>query len=184
MCWLWGLIECGEHVLIGFPSYTVVVSRRRNTMKGHWQWTAEIHIDAPASRVWEIGDDISLIPQYHPEVAHVDFISGNTKRALGVKYRCHILEGRRGTCVEEIVDYVPNQRMTVAFPEDSWGMTKMFAHFTVDTTVIPESAAQRTSTRSLLRSNRRHDDSAERPAYPSNDEEEGAGDNEGHKTAC
>ncbi len=107
-------------------------------MKGRFQWKTTVRIDAPASRVWEIVDDISLIPQYHPEVGKVDFLSGQTKRGAGVKYQCNVLEGRKGTCVEEVVDYVPNQKMSVAFPEDSWGLSKMFAGFIVATTVIPQ----------------------------------------------
>lgn len=107
-------------------------------MKGQFQWKATLPINASALRVWKIVDDISLIPQYHPEVRKVDFLSGQTKRAVGVKYRCNIPEGRKGTCVEEVVEHIPYQKMTVAFPEDSWGISKMFGNFEVETKVIPQ----------------------------------------------
>lgn len=106
-------------------------------MRGQFQWKATIQVAASSGRVWEIVDDISLIPSYHPEVQKVDLLSGEKKRRVGIKYQCHILEGRRGTCVEEVVEYVPNERMSTAMGEDSWGISKMLTDFIVDTMVIP-----------------------------------------------
>jgi len=106
-------------------------------MRGRFQWRTSVIIRAPRDRVWAIVDDVSLIPQYHPEVRKVDLLSGRSTRALGVKYRCTILEGRKGSCVEEVVDYVPGQRMATAFPEDTWGISKMFAGFVVETILEP-----------------------------------------------
>lgn len=106
-------------------------------MTGKFQWEASLEIAATSQRVWEIVDDISLIPQYHPEVGRVDLLSGQKQRAQGVKYQCTILEGRKGSCVEEVVEYVPGRKMSTTFSRDSWGMSNMFAEFVVDTTVIP-----------------------------------------------
>jgi hypothetical protein len=108
-------------------------------MKGQFQWKATVQINASSKRVWDIIDDISLIPQYHPEVGKVDLISGQSKRAVGVKYQCNILEGRKGSCIEEVVEYIPNRKMSTGMPEDTWGMNKMFTEFLVETTVIPQS---------------------------------------------
>ena len=108
-------------------------------MKSQFQWRTSLHITATRDRVWAIVDDISLIPKYHPEVRKVDLLSGRSTRAIGVKYRCTIPEGRRGSCVEEVVEYIPGERMVTAFPEDSWGMAKMFAGFVVETVVVPQS---------------------------------------------
>lgn len=107
-------------------------------LKGRFQWKAELGISATVERVWEIIDDISLIPLYHPEVGSIDLLSGQKKREVGVKYRCNILEGRKGSCVEEVVEYVPNQKMSTTFIEDSRGIGKMLAHFIVETTVFPK----------------------------------------------
>jgi hypothetical protein len=82
-------------------------------------------------------DDISLIPKYHPEVGKVDLLSGQTTRETGVKYRCTILEGRKGSCVEEVVDYVRGERFSTAFPEDTWGLSKMLRDFVVDSVLVP-----------------------------------------------
>jgi uncharacterized protein YndB with AHSA1/START domain len=90
----------------------------RITVKGQFQWKATIRINATPKRVWEIVDDISLIPQYHPEVGKVDLLSGQSKRAVGVKYQCNILEGRKGGCVEEVVECIPNHKLSTAMPED------------------------------------------------------------------
>jgi uncharacterized protein YndB with AHSA1/START domain len=107
------------------------------SMRGAFQLKVGIPIAASASRVWDIIDDISLIPKYHPEVRRVDFISGKSRRGPGVRYRCVIPEGRKGTCVEEVVEYIPKRRLSTAMPEDSWGIDKMLSDFIVDTTVEP-----------------------------------------------
>lgn len=106
-------------------------------MRGRFQWRTSVTIRAPRNRVWAIVDDISLIPKYHPEVRKVDLLSGQSTRAIGVKYRCTIPEGRRGSCIEEVVGYVPGERMATAFPEDTWGISKMFTGFVVETVLIP-----------------------------------------------
>jgi hypothetical protein len=106
-------------------------------MRGRFQWQTSVRIRASRDRVWAIVDDLSLIPKYHPEVGKVDLLSGQTTRATGVKYRCTILEGRKGSCVEEVVDYVRGERFSTAFPEDTWGLSKMLRHFVVDSVLVP-----------------------------------------------
>ncbi|MCJ8012274.1 SRPBCC family protein [Paenibacillus sp. KQZ6P-2] len=107
-------------------------------MKGKFQWKAEIHINASQKRVWEIIDDISLIPKYHPDVAKVILISGQKNRAVGVKYQCNILEGRKGNCIEKVCEYIPNVKVSTFMSEDSWGMHKMLADFVLETTLLPQ----------------------------------------------
>lgn len=104
-------------------------------MSAPLQWHAQITVAAPQERVWAIADDITLIPQYHPEVRHVELVSGAARRAAGVRYRCTIPYGRKGHCIEEITEYGPGFRFVTAFPEDSWGLSKQFAEFTVETVV-------------------------------------------------
>jgi uncharacterized protein YndB with AHSA1/START domain len=101
------------------------------------QWHTQITVAAPQERVWAIADDITLIPQYHPEVRHVELISGTERRAAGVRYRCTIPEGRKGNCIEEVTEYVPGSRFVTAFPEDSWGLSEQLAEFTVETMLEP-----------------------------------------------
>jgi hypothetical protein len=100
------------------------------------QWTAEIVVDAPLQKVWEVAEDITLIPEYHPEVGRVDLIAGQAKRSLGTRYQCNILEGRRaGSCVEEVVAYEPGRKVTTRMVSDTWGIDRMLADFRVETTV-------------------------------------------------
>lgn len=106
-------------------------------MKGRLQWKASLRIRASRDRLWAIVDDLTLIPEYHPEVGKVDLLSGRSTRATGVKYRCSILEGRKGSCVEEVVEYVPGERFATAFPEDTWGISRMLRHFVVNTVLVP-----------------------------------------------
>jgi len=110
-------------------------------LKGKFQWSLELKINADRSAVWDIADDISLIPEYHPEVGKVTYIDGQYKRAVGVKYQCNILEGRKGSCVEEVVEYVPYNKLSTRMGEDTWGMDKMFKDFIVETTLIPDNGS-------------------------------------------
>jgi hypothetical protein len=100
------------------------------------QWTVEILVDAPLERVWEVAEDITLIPQYHPEVDKVDLIAGPAKRSLGTKYQCHVLKGRRpGNCVEEVVAYEPERMVATRMVSDTWGIDRMLTDFRVVSTV-------------------------------------------------
>ena len=102
------------------------------------QWVTDVQINAHTSAVWAVIDDLSLIPRYHPEVEKVECLSGATKRAAGVAYKCIISEGpRKGWCVEKVVEYDPNRKMTVSFPEDSWGMSEMLKNFSTELTIEP-----------------------------------------------
>ncbi len=105
------------------------------------QWEIAIRIDAPVATVWDAIEDLTLIPQFHPIVRSVEYVSGQTRRAPGVAYKCVVPEGRRkGWCVERVVEHIPNRKTSVAFGEDSWGLSRMFRDFLAETTVEPEEA--------------------------------------------
>lgn len=106
-------------------------------VRGEPQWQAEVRVQAPLPAVWEAVDDLSLIPEYHPEVRHVEFLSGQARRAKGVRYKCVVTEGRKGWCVEEVMAHHPYERTTVAFPEDSWGISRRVADFLTEISVVP-----------------------------------------------
>lgn len=53
---------------------------------GPLQWHTEITIAVPRERVWAILDDITLISRYHPEVRHVELLSGTKSRASVARY--------------------------------------------------------------------------------------------------
>ena len=89
---------------------------RESEMRGRFQWRASVIVAASRDRVWAVVDDISLIPSYHPEVRKVDLLSGHRTRAIGARYRCTVPDGRKGSCVEEVVGYVPGERVATAFP--------------------------------------------------------------------
>ena len=111
------------------------------------QWTVEIVVDASLKRVWEVAEDIRLIPQYHPEVDKVDLIAGPAKRSLGTRYQCNILEGRRaGSCVEEVVAYEPERMLATRMVSDTWGIDRVLTDFTVVSTV-----SRRTETSTILK---------------------------------
>lgn len=105
-------------------------------MQAPLQWRTAVLIDAPKDCVWSIVDDVTLIPRYHPEVTNVELLSRQRTRSVGMRYQCVVSHGvRKGSCVEEVTEYVPGERMTTAFPEDTWGISKMLDQFSVETTV-------------------------------------------------
>jgi hypothetical protein len=111
------------------------------------QWTVEIVVNTPLKRVWMVAEDITLIPQYHPEVDKVDLIAGPAKRSLGTRYQCNILEGRRaGSCVEEVVAYEPERMLATRMVSDTWGIDRMLTDFRVEATV-----SRRTETSTILK---------------------------------
>ena len=67
----------------------------------------------------------------------MEYLSGQTKRAPGVTYKCVVPEGRKGSCVERVVEHIPNRKTSVAVPEDSWGMSQMFVDFLTELSIEP-----------------------------------------------
>jgi uncharacterized protein YndB with AHSA1/START domain len=98
------------------------------------QSQASVIINAPRQRVWDYCMDISKIPEFHPRVSKVDFLSGKTIKEEGVSYQCNITQGEnKGTCIEKIIKIVPMEKFTTAIPEESWGLVDLFENYTVDT---------------------------------------------------
>jgi len=74
--------------------------------KSELQWMTDIQINARLGDVWAVIDDLTLVPRYHPEVKLVEYLSGHTRRAPGVTYRCTIPDGpRKGWCVERVIEH-------------------------------------------------------------------------------
>jgi hypothetical protein len=102
------------------------------------QWQSDVVVDAPLEKTWAALDDLSLIPQYHPVVRRVALPPGVSRRAPGVEYKCIIPTGRqRGWCVEKVVDHTPLRGTTVAFTDDSWGLTKLVGDFLTEVSLEP-----------------------------------------------
>jgi hypothetical protein len=75
----------------------------------------------------------------------VELLSGSARRAPGVSYKCVVPSGKRaGWCVERVIEHVPLERTTVAFPEDSWGLSRLLGDFTTELSVAPAGAPDRT----------------------------------------
>ncbi len=98
------------------------------------QSQASVIIKAPLQKVWDYGMDISKIPEFHPRVTKVDLLSGKTIKEEGISYQCNITQGKKkGTCIEKVIKVVPMEKFTTAIGEDSWGISRLFENYTVDT---------------------------------------------------
>ena len=94
----------------------------------------QIVINAPLETVWEFNMDITKIPSFHPRVVKVELLSGKALREPGVSYQCHLLGGKH-TCVEKDVEIIPMEKVVTVLPEDSFGISKIFPDYVVETTL-------------------------------------------------
>jgi hypothetical protein len=101
-----------------------------------FQSRQEVIIYAPLQAVWEFGQDLTKIAEYHPRVKRVDLISGKRQREQGVAYRCYLKDGKN-TCVEKDIEVVPMERIITALPEDTMGITTMLPDYLVETRFTP-----------------------------------------------
>ncbi len=93
-----------------------------------------VTIDAPLEVIWEYNADLARIAEFHPRVDRVELIDGQSRRAAGVGYKCH-LRGGRHTCVERDVEVVPMERIVTTLPEDSFGVARLLPDYRVETTL-------------------------------------------------
>ena len=93
-----------------------------------------VTIDAPPEVVWEYNADLGRIAEFHPRVDRVELIDGQSRRAAGVGYKCH-LRGGRHTCLERDVEVVPMERIVTTLPEDSFGVARLLPDYRVETTL-------------------------------------------------
>lgn len=108
---------------------------------GRPQWESVLTVTAPLGDVWAVVDDLSLIPDYHPEVRNVQFLSGESRRREGVRYKCVVLEGRKGWSIEEVIEHVPYAYTKSATPEDSRGPGRSFDGLVTEISVEPEGSS-------------------------------------------
>lgn len=102
-------------------------------MDKKFQWKVQITINAPVEKVWDATEDISSIPEIHPDVKSVKFISDQARRAPGVEYMCVVPDGpRKGSCVEKVVEHIKYKKTSTESVQDSWGLSDMLIDFITD----------------------------------------------------
>lgn len=102
-------------------------------MRPPFQSKQTVTIGAALQLVWDFNMDLTKIPQFHPRVFKVDFISGKTKREAGVSYQCH-LSGGKHTCIEKDILIIPFEKIVTVLPQDTFGISKILSDYTVETT--------------------------------------------------
>ena len=105
----------------------------QTNMRASFQSKQSVTIGAPLEVVWNFNMDLTKIPEFHPRVFKVDFISGRTTRQAGVSYQCH-LSGGKHTCVEKDIEIIPFEKIVTILPEDTFGISKVLVDYTVETT--------------------------------------------------
>jgi len=77
--------------------------------------------------------DLTKIPEFHPRVVKVDLLAGKSFREPGVSYQCH-LSGGKHTCIETDIEIVPLEKIVTVLPQDTFGISKIFSDYRVETT--------------------------------------------------
>ena len=101
-------------------------------MRPTFQSRQSVTINAPLEKVWEFGQDLSRIAEYHPRVNKVDLISGKQFREAGVAYQCHLSDGKN-TCIEKDIEIIPMEKIVTVFLSDTMGLTKLLPDYVVET---------------------------------------------------
>ena len=102
-------------------------------MRPKLQSSQFIIINSPLEKVWEFTKDLSRIPDYHPRVNRVTFLSGKRFREVDSSYQCHLSDGKN-SCVEKDIEIIPMEKIVTIFPSDTMGMTKLLPDYIVETT--------------------------------------------------
>jgi len=92
----------------------------------------EVIIQAPLQAVLTFNVDLTKIPEFHPRVFKVDLLSGTAFRQPGASYQCHF--SGKHTCVETDTEIVPMEKIVTLLPEDTFGISKIFNDYRVETT--------------------------------------------------
>ena len=69
-------------------------------------------IEAPVSRVWDSWNDYANIDKFNPNLKRSFLINDNGDTGLGATRQCDLSDGRN-YIRERIVDYVPEERLTL-----------------------------------------------------------------------
>ena len=103
------------------------------------QGRSEQLIGAPPSRVWQVLEDSSRLPDWVPVVERVT--EHEAREREGSVRRCEVAIGkRRGYMVERCLESVPERRLRHAVEDDSLGFTKMFRDYTFKLELVPRGA--------------------------------------------
>jgi len=103
-----------------------------NKLRPPFRSRQEVIINAPLEAVWAFNMDLRKIPEFHPRVFKVDLISGKAFREAGASYQCHLTGGKH-SCIEKDVEIIPMEKLVTLLPEDTFGISKIFRDYMVET---------------------------------------------------
>jgi hypothetical protein len=96
-----------------------------------FQSRQSVRINTPLEKVWEFGQDLSRIAEYHPRVNKVDLISGKRFRETGAAYKCNLSDGKN-SCIEKDIEIIPMEKIVTVFVSDTMGITKLLPDYIVE----------------------------------------------------
>ncbi len=83
-------------------------------------------IDAPVEKVWKSWDDFGSIYKFNPNLNHSCLLEDSQPSGKGAKRQCNINDGKNWIR-EEVLDYKPNQSMTINIYEGTMPLKQAIA---------------------------------------------------------
>jgi uncharacterized protein YndB with AHSA1/START domain len=88
----------------------------------------EEFVNAPIDEVWKSWDDFGAIARFAPNLKKSYLLEGSAKTGLGAKRHCDLADGKN-YLQEEIIEYIPNERLVIDIFDGSMPMKSGTAAF-------------------------------------------------------
>ncbi|MFK5981214.1 MAG: SRPBCC family protein [Rhizobiaceae bacterium] len=85
-------------------------------------------VNASVSEVWKSWDDFGGIARFAPNLKNSYLLDGSTKTGLGAKRHCDMADGKN-FLKEEIIEYIPNEKLVIDIIDGSMPMKSGTATF-------------------------------------------------------
>lgn len=85
-------------------------------------------VNAPVSVVWALFDDFAAIHKNHPDIKDSYTIGGTANTGLGAQRQCDFKDGKNYVR-EEIVSYVPEERLDIDIYDGTFPLRQALAKF-------------------------------------------------------
>ena len=85
-------------------------------------------VNAPIAEVWKSWDDFGSIARFAPNLKASYLLEGSAKTGLGAKRHCDMTDGKN-FLQEEIIEYIPHERLVIDIFDGSMPMESGTAAF-------------------------------------------------------
>ena len=88
-------------------------------------------VAAPLDQVWQTWGDFGVIARFAPNLKRSFLVEGSAKTGLGAKRHCDLADGKN-FLKEEIIEYIPGERLVIDIYDGSMPMESGTAAFDLE----------------------------------------------------